>query len=285
MKAGINTLHGVPQQAVGHMMGGGHHHKKESQQEATAAHSPHQGASDSSPTRGAGHNSPHKGRGARCQRPQDRRQHAARLKEQHEAEAHRGDSGHDLHALQQNGHASTSATQGTVAEDSEADNGQDPGQNNAGWDKVRKVVQGSAMPVKPIKDSVTAALESKSPPPEGNPESRQLKHSESSSGSMSQNTTGPLQFIYSRGGKMAAVLAMLGNKWRQEKTAEKDVEAKPAPDVARPDSSDSCEITSSGAEDHPGDDPVSQFGASKPQQAAGRQVFCLSVLQALTMCV
>ena len=71
---------------------------------------------------------------------------------------------------------------------------------------------------------------------------------------------------------MAAVLAMLGSKGKQGETAENDVEAKPAPHVAQPDSSDSCEITSPGAEHHPGDDLVSQFGASKPQQAAGSQV-------------
>lgn len=259
MKAGINTLHGVPQQAVGHMMGGaggGHHHKKGSQQEATAGHSPH------------------KGRGAGRQRPQDRRHHAARVKEQRQAEAQRSDSEGDSHGLQQNGHASTSAAHG---EDRNADDGQNSVRNSAGWDKVRKVVRGSAMPVKPIKDSVTAALESTSPPPEGNPETRQLKHSESSSGSMSKNTTGPLQYIYSRGGKMAAVLAMLGSGGKQEETAGNDVEARPAPKVAQSDPSDSCAITSPGGENHTGDDPVSQFGASKPQQAAGSQVSCLSV--------
>ena len=292
VKAGIDTLNGVPQQAVGHMMGGQHHnmmaghlHNKALQQEATASHSPHQGASDSSPTRGSGHNSPHKSRGLRRQRPQDRRQHAARVKAHQQAAAHRSDLEHDSHGLQQGGHASTSAALGVVAEDSQADDGQDSGQNSAGWDKVRKVVRGSALPLKPVKDSVTAALESTSPPPEGNPESRQLKHSESSSGSMSQNTSGPLQYAYSRGGKMAAVLAMLGRKGKQQETAENVVEARPATETAQPDPINPCEITSRGAENHPGDDPVSQFGASKPQQAAGSQVSCLSVLQVLTMCV
>lgn len=274
VKAGINTLHGVPQQAVGHMMGGaggGHHHKKGSQQEVTAGHSPQKGARDSSPTRGAANNSPHKGRGAGGQRPQDRRHHAARVKEQHQAEAHSSNSERDSHALQQTGHASTSAARG---EDRNAVDGQGSGQNSAGWDKVRKVVRGSDMPVKPIKDSVTAALESTSPPPEGNPQNRQLKHSESSSGSMSKNTTGPLQYIYSRGGKMAAVLAMLGSKGKHGEGAESDVEARPAVKVAQPDPSDPCGITSPGAENHPGDDLVSQFGACKPQQAAGSQVSC-----------
>lgn len=78
---------------------------------------------------------------------------------------------------------------------------------------------------------------------------------------------------------MAAVLAMLGSKGKRGEAAGDDVEAKPAPDAAQPDKNDACEITSPGAENHPGDDPVSQFGASNPQQAAGSQVFCMSMLQ------
>lgn len=251
MKAGINTLHGVPQQAVGHIMGGagsGHHlhpYKNSSQQqEVTAGHSPHSGAGGSSPSKGAAVNSPHRSRRARHQRPQERRQRAAAAKEQHQAEPQRSNPEHGASSLQQAG---------------------------TGWDKVRKVVRGSAMPVKSTKDSVTAALESKSPPPEGNPETRQLKHSESSSGSMSKNTTGPLQYIYSRGGKVAALLAMMGRTGKQEGSIS---EAQPAPDVAQPDHSDPCDITSPGPENHPGDDPISKFGASQPQAAAGSQVSC-----------
>ena len=252
MRAGINTLHGVPQQAVGHMMGGaggGHHlphHKNYSQQqEVTADHSPHKGAGgSSSPIQGAAANSPHRSRRARRQRPQEKRQQAAAAKEQHRAEAQSNNSEHGASSLKQTG---------------------------TGWNKVRKVVRGSAMPVQSTKDSVTAALESKSPPPQGNPETRQLKHSESSSGSMSKNTTGPLQYIYSRGGKVAALLAMMGRTGKQE---ERTSEAESAPDVAQPDHSDPCDITSPGPENRPGDDPISKFGASQPRAAAGSQVSC-----------
>lgn len=243
MKAGINTLYGVPQQAVGHMMGGAgsghhlHHYKNYTQQQEVTA--------GSSPSEGAAANSPHRSRRARRQRPQERRQRAAAAKEQHQAEAQRSTSEHGASSLQQTG---------------------------AGWDKVRKAVRGSATPVKSTKDSITAALESKSPPPEGNPQTRQLKHSESSSGSMSKNTTGPLQYIYSRGGKVAALLAMMGRTGKQEESVS---EAESALDVAQPGHRDPCDITSPGPENHPGEDPISKFGASQPQAAAGSQVFCL----------
>ena len=269
VKAGINTLHEAPQQAMGHIMGGaggGHGHRKHS---ATADNSPRNRANDSCPGNRAADSSPQKGKVAGHQRPQERGQQAAKVKQQHRAEAQRSDSEHAATSLQQNGHVSTSAPD---AEHSKADE-QDGGQNPSGWVRVRKVVRGSATPVKPTKDSVTAALESTSPPPEGNPDNRRLKHSDSSSGSMSNNTTGPLQYIYSRGGKMAAVLAMLGSKGKREDT---DAEGKPAPDVPQPDDSNPCGVTSSGADSHPGDDRVSRFGASQPQQAAGSQVSCLT---------
>lgn len=272
MRAGINTLHTVPQQAVGHMMGGAgcsHLHK---QQEAAAGNSPCDGATANSPHTRADGGSPHRGMEADHRKPIQKQQHAAMVRQRHRAEARKHDS---EHSLQQNGHASIHDPDDT-AEHSKPDGDQ----SASGWARVRQVVRGSATPAKPAKDSVTAALESTSLPPEGNPDRRELKHSDSSSGSMSKNTTGPLQYIYSRGGKMVAVLALLGSKSRgkQAGTAEGDAETESAADVTRDDDSSPCEITSPGADNRPGEDPVSKFGASQPQQAAGSvEVSCSSL--------
>lgn len=281
----MNTLHTVPQQAVGHMLGGagcGHMHKQgpHAQQEAAAGNSPHAGATANSPSTGAAPNSPHKGAdgtspqtgmGGDHRRCIQEEQHAAMVKQQHRAEVRKR---HSEHSLQQSERAGSPTPDHTAAAEHSKPEEQHGGQSPSGWDRVRRVVWGSAVPAKPPKDSVTAALESTSLPPEGNPDTRELKHSDSSSGSMSKNTTGPLQYIYSRGGKMAAVLALLGSKakGRQGESTARSAETEAAADHG---DSSPCEITSPGAENHSGDDPISKFGASQPEQAAGStEVFC-----------
>ena len=276
VRAGIDTLHTVPQQAVGHMLGGAgcsHLHKHE--QEAAAGDSPHAGAVGNSPHEEAAANSPNKEAdgisprmGADHRRPIQKRQHAAMVKQQHRAEARKHES---EHSLQHKDHAGTPAPDDTAATGDSKPEEQHGGQSASGWGRVRRVMWGSAIPAKAPKDSVTAALESTSLPSEGNPDTRELKHSDSSSGSMSKNTTGPLQYIYSRGGKLAAVLALLGSKGKgkQEESSEGSSETQPAAGVTQRDDSSPCEITSPGAENRAGDDPISKFGASQPEQAAG----------------
>ena len=273
VKAGVTTLQEVPQQAVGHIMGGAggtHRSQKQFKQQVMAERA------GVSPHTGAAGNSPHetsKADGKITER-QKRRAAAAKQRQRHESRSSDA-RGAQVNAQQAGQQSQTAAVNCTADGDA---NSQEDGERLAAWDKVRKVVRGSATATsKPVKDSVTAALESKSPPPEGNPESRHLNHSDSSSGSMSQNTSGPMQYIYSRGGKMAAVLAMLGSRGsKKEQKEEGDLEARDTADgVLHPqesDHSDSCHITSPGAENHPGDDPVSKFGAQRPQKAAGSQV-------------
>ena len=273
MKAGITTLQGVPQQAVGDIMGGAggsHHSEKQFKQQATAERA------GISPHTGAAGNSPRESSKADSHSPSRQKKRAAAAKQRQKRESHRSDAqGAQANAQQAEQQTQTPASDCTADGDAKLQEG---GERLAGWDKVRKVVQGSAKATgRPVKDSVTAALESDSPPPEGNPENRQLKHSDSSSGSLSRNTGGPMQYIYSRGGKMAAVLALLGSRGsKKEQKEEGDIEAGDAADgVMDPqesDHSDPCDITSPGAMNHPGDDPVSKFGAEKPQKAAGSQV-------------
>ena len=262
VKAGVTTLQDVPQQAIGHIMGGaggGFHSQKQFQQQAAER-------AGNSPLKGAAGNSPHhKDKSVSPQRQQRRvgRRRAGSVAHKDDSEGSDGSTEPNQHQLE------APATGASAANGDE----QEAGQKLAGWDKVRKVVRGSATTAKPVKDSVAAALESKSPPPQGNPATRHLDHSDSSSGSLSKNTGGPLQYIYSRGGKMAAVLAMLGSmRKKQAETDDIEDTAGQAPDAAESDGGDSAEITSHGAQNHSGDDPVSRFGANSPHQAAGSQV-------------
>ncbi len=253
LHAGVNTLQGVPQQAVGHMMGGasgGHHSQRQFREQATA-----DGAAGNSPSR--------QGQGG-AQSPNRKRRHAAAVKRNHNAAMAAADDNKDN---QQSGRSEENAAASHGSDDSLGQASDSA--NLKGWDKVRKVVKGTQMTKSsPNSQGTSASLESSSPLPEGNPESRKLKRSSTADGSLSRNTRGPMQYIWSRGGKMAAVLAMMGSRGNKS-------QPKPEGDIEGGKEShgnDACDITSNGADNAPGDDPVSKYGAKSPGQAAGTQV-------------
>ena len=149
---------------------------------------------------------------------------------------------------------------------------QDSGNSASVWDRLRRLLPGSA------KGSTTSALEPEPSPAEGDSQCEQ--HSDFSSSGMSKNTSGPLQFLYSRGSKVVAALALLGSRGKQAHAARSSDKAESAPVETQPQDRDSSKRPSSGAADHPGNDTVSKYGAGQPQQATGCQVYtpCSSVM-------
>ena len=271
LHAGAQTLQEVPQQALGHMMGGAgsgllsRRHLKALATAETAGKGPSRSAG-SSPRKSAG-NSPHRAAGnsphgnsreGGTKSPQQRR------KQKHAAAVQRNATASGADRSSQ-----APQTEGRSAADQPVSHGSADSQKQAdgssglrGWDKVRKVVKGTPMLKSRAGDERNVpSLASSSPPPAGNPETRALKRDSSSGGSLSKNTTGLMQYMWSRGGKLAAVLTMMGTK--QLEIKEGDVEEGTG---GNPDS------TSQGAANAPGDDPVSQAGARDPQKAAGLQV-------------
>ena len=113
----------------------------------------------------------------------------------------------------------------------------------------------------------------KSGPSTADDDSQRQQHSDFSSSGMSKNTSGPLQFLYSRGSKMVAALAMLGSKGKQAEAARSSKKAECAAEETQPNNRDSSKRPSFGAADHSGNDAVSKYGAGQPQQATGCQVY------------
>ncbi|DBA94053.1 TPA: hypothetical protein ACH3X1_001702 [Trebouxia sp. C0004] len=267
LHAGVTSLQEVPQQAIGHMMGGvsGGHRS----QRRLAAQDPTE-AAGSSPRRAAGH-SPHRQASAKSPHKRQTRQAAAAKRNQHAAAA----AADDAPAVR-----STERSMGSDHPESDhpgSDNSADvhpQGQPSdpsglRGWDKVRKVVRGTPI-IKSRGDEnerSVPALASASPTPEGNPATRELKRDSSSGGSLSRNTTGPMQYMWSRGGKMAAVFAMMGSRGNKRyESKEGDIQERHASHGNGP-----CDITSQGAANAPGDDAASQAGARDPQKSSGAQ--------------
>ena len=272
LHAGAQTLQEVPQQALGHMMGGAgsgllsRRHLKALATAETAGNSPRRSAGNS-PRRSAG-SSPHRAAGNSPHR--NSREGGAKSPQQRRKQKHAA-------AVQRNAAASVadraSQSEGQSAADQPVLHGSADTQKQAdgssglrGWDKVRKAVKGTPILKSRAGDKrKVPSLASSSPPPAANPDTRVLKRDSSSGGSLSKNTTGPMQYMWSRGGKVAAVLAMMGTK--QVEIKEGDVEEGTVPHGNEP-----CDTTSQGAANAPGDDPVSQAGARDPQKAAGLQV-------------
>ena len=154
----------------------------------------------------------------------------------------------------------------------------DSGHRASVWDRLRGLLPGSA------KGRTNSALKSGPSPAEG--DSRREQHSDFSSSGMSKNTSGPLQFLYSRGSKMVAALAMLGSTGKQAQAARSSNKAESAPEETQPNDRDSCKHPSSGAPSHPGRDAVFKYGAGQPQQATGCQVYipCLSMMNVNCCC-
>ncbi len=259
LHAGVSSLQEVPQQAIGHMMGGvsgGHRSQKRLAAQATAE------AAGSSPGRAAGH-SPHRQGSAKS--PQKRRRHAAAVKRNQNAAAAAAADAPEAQGTDR--HMGSDHPESDVHLQDQPDGSS----GLRGWDKVRKVVRGTPMAKSRGDDDderSVPSLASSSPPPEGNPETRQLKRDSSSGGSLSRNTTGPMQYIWSRGGKMAAVLAMKGSRGNKSyESKEGDMQQMHVSHGNSP-----CDVTSQGAANAPGDDAVSQAGARDPQKSAGAQV-------------
>ncbi len=262
LHAGVSSLQEVPQQAIGHMMGGvsgGHSSQRHLAEQATAE------AAGSSPRKAAGH-SPHRQASAKSPQRRRRRQ-AAAVKRNQNAAAAADDAPKARGTGRQMGsdHPESDGSAGGHPQDQS-----DVSSGLRGWDKVRKVVRGTPM-VKSRGDGderSVPSLASSSPPQEGNPETRELKRDSSSGGSLSRNTTGPMQYMWSRGGKMAAVLAMMGSRANARYGSdeggfqERHVSHDNGP----------CDVTSQGAANAPVDDAVSQAGARDPQKSAGAQV-------------
>ena len=123
--------------------------------------------------------------------------------------------------------------------------------------------------------AAAAALSSTSTHPEEELKEaeRELKRSSTSGGSLSRNTTGPMQYLYSRGGKMAAVLALMAG--RGAKVPSKEAEEQQHLDRQAGNTSrhlDRHKITSSGASNAPGHDRLSEHGAKNPEKAVGGKV-------------
>ena len=262
LHAGVTSLQEVPQQAVGHMMGGvsgGHRSQRRLAAQATAE------AAGSSPGKVAGR-SPH--RQASAKSPQSRRRQAAAVKRNQNAAAAAAHDASEARGADRQMGSDHPESDGSADADPQDESNDSSGLR--GWDKVRKVVKGTPM-VKPRGDDDgrnVPSLASSSPSPKGDPESRQLKRDSSSGRSLSRNTTGPMQYIWSRGGKMAAVLAMKGS--RGNKTYESNEENIQQRHVSH--GNGPCDVTSQGAANAPGDDAVSQAGARDPQKSAGVQV-------------
>lgn len=263
LHAGVSSLQEVPQQAIGHMMGGvsaGHRSQRRLAAQATAE------AAGSSPGRAAAHSPDWHGSAKSPQKR--RRQHAAAAKRNQNATAAASFDAPEAQGTDRqvgSDPAESDSSAGVQPQDQPDDSS-----SLRGWDKVRKVVKGTPM-VKSRGDDderSVPSLASSSPPPEGNPEVRQLKRDSSSGGSLSRNTTGPMQYIWSRGGKMAAVLAMKGSKGNKSyESNEDDTHERHASN-----GNDPCDVTSQGAANVPGDDAVSQAGARDPKKSAGAQV-------------
>ncbi len=262
LHAGVSSLQEVPQQAIGHMMGGvsgGHRSQRHFAAQATVE------AAGSSPGRAAGHSPDQQ---ASAKSPQRRRrQHAAAVKRNQNAAAADDDAAEARGTDRQVG---SDPAESDGSADAHPQDQPNDSSDLKGWDKVRKVVRGTPM-VKSRGDDdeqSVPSLASSSPPPEENPETRQLKRDSSSGGSLSRNTTGPMQYIWSRGGKMAAVLAMKGSRDNKSyESNEDDTHERHASN-----GNDPCDVTSQGAANAPGDDAVSQAGARDPKKSAGAQV-------------
>ncbi len=260
LHAGVSSLQEVPQQAVGHMMGGvsgGHRSQRRLAAQATAE------AAGSSPGKAAGH-SPHQQASANSPQRRKRRQVAAVKRNQNAEAAVANDAPEAQGTDRQMGsdHPESDGSADVHPQDQPNDSS-----GLEGWDKVRKVVRGTPMVTSrgDNDERSVPSLASSSPAPEGNPETRQLKRDSSPGGSLSRNTTGPMHHIWSRGGKMAAVLAMMGSRGNNRYESNEG-------DIHETHGNDPCDVTSRGAANAPGDDAVSQAGARDPQKSAGAQV-------------
>lgn len=148
----------------------------------------------------------------------------------------------------------------------------------SGWDKARRAVfQGR------VKQS---APESRVSSPQTG---KVVNRSSTSDGSLSRNTTGPMQFLYSRGGKFAATVAMAvhNKKGSQAGTANTshshaDVDQQQAQQAQHEGCDEGDDVESgrtgfangmaSNRDKTPGNDAVSRHGAGDPKAAAGGQV-------------
>ena len=141
----------------------------------------------------------------------------------------------------------------------------------SGWDKARRAVQQSR--VKHSKSKVSSS---------GN--SREVNRPSVSDGSLSKKETGPMQYIYSRGGKLAATFAMAmaskkGNPGASNSTSQSQDQHRDQQNQA--DQAGDVEMGNAAArngsatdtnDSRPGSDAVSKHGAGDPKAAAGGQV-------------
>lgn len=145
----------------------------------------------------------------------------------------------------------------------------------SGWDKARSAVfQGR------VKQSAPESRVSSSQ------SSRELRRSSASGGTLSKNTTGPMQYIWSRGGKFAATVAMAVNNKKGQQTGtantshsrdESDqLQDQQQDQQNQTDDLETGEEEPSGIADNsdktPGTDAVLKHGAGDPKAAAGGQV-------------
>ena len=257
MHAGVTTLQEVPQQALGHIMGGGasggHHSQKQAKPQATTEAAAGDRAAGNSPQR-------HK---LGCRSPDSRRRrHASAVERNQNAVA----SEDQAEAAKQAGRQPATRSSPGNPESAETKDEAGDASELRGWDKVRKVVKGTPTPKFSLSSQETSAsLDSPSSAPSDEvPDSRTLKRSSTSGGSLSKNTRGPMQFMWSRGGKLAAALALMSSRGSKSQSSEEgDIEAGRQP---------YGNGSSQGPVNAPGDAFAPKRGARDPDGTAGSEV-------------
>ena len=157
-------------------------------------------------------------------------------------------------------------------DDDEADNDDDA--KPSGWDKARHAVAEGKVKQLSSKLRGNAAKESK-----------QLNKPSTSGGSLSKVETGPMQWMYRRGGKFAATVAkaaaakkgVAGSSTHQHRSDQRQDQQDQAWDIETGDAgllngSSTESARAEGATNRPGFDAVSRHGAKDPEAAAGGQV-------------
>lgn len=185
-------------------------------------------------------------------------------------------SNHDRHGAASDhasaspqGVATAAAATSHPANNPHDDDDDDADAKPSGWDKARHAVAEGKVKQLSSKSRGSAAKES-----------RQLNKPSTSGGSLSKVETGPMQWMYRRGGKFAATVAKAAAAKRGvagSSTHQRQDQQDQAGDIETGDagllngSATECNRVV-GSDDKPGFDAVSRHGAKDPEAAAGGQV-------------